>query len=308
MNQHEQDNSESEVGLGDDGFTDMSKLIADAVERIRQRKGNPEVITGIPTCFMELDRYTSGLQRGDLIVVAGRPGMGKHIFVRDIAMHVALANKLPVAIMEVDKGGVLLAMSMLAKVAIIDWSDLHKGRVDQDESERLESAVDVLIKAPIYFSSLTPLSVQELGEQLRKLNKRTGGLGLVVVDCLPELRLTGEKMSGDCALKTAHTSRYLKALAQELDVSMVVLSPVERGVEDRCEKWPSLSDLPGNAAITNAADLVLFAYRDEMYNIDSEEKGTTTIIVSRNRGGFIGSFCLKYDGYRVRFDDTNHQM
>lgn len=295
MNEREQNNAAPDASQRDDGFTDMSKLISEAVERIRNKKGNPDAITGISTCFPGLNYYTSGLQRGDLIVVAGRPSMGKHSFVLNIVVHVALANELPVAILDNEMGGVTLATRMIASIAKIDCHDLLKGQIECDDSGRLGTAIDALTQAPIYFSSLTPLSVQELGEHLRGLNQRTGGLGLVVVDCLPELILTGEKMHDDCAIKIAHTSRYLKALAMELNVPIVVLSPIERDLEERCNKRPSLTDLPGVAAIANAADLVLLLYRDEIYNPESEEKGETTIIVSRNRGGSFGSFSLRYD-------------
>ncbi|MDP2805773.1 MAG: DnaB-like helicase C-terminal domain-containing protein [Gallionellaceae bacterium] len=306
MNEHEQNALGSEAGLGEDGFTDMSQLIADAVDRIRMKKEAPEAITGISTCFPSLDYFTSGLQRGDLIVVAGRPCMGKRSFVCNIAMHVALSCKLPVAILENETGGIALTIRMLASIAKIDRHDLRTGRIGDDESERLESAVDVIKKAPIYFSSLTPLTVQELSEQLRGLNRRTGGLGLVVVDCLPELKLSGEKMNDDYAIKIAHTSRYIKALAKELDVPIVVFSPVERDLEERCNKRPVLTDLPGMAAIANAADLVLIVYREEVYDTESEEKGTAQIIISRNREGSIGSFSLKFDGRYGNFVETNY--
>lgn len=306
MNEHEQNALVSEPCLGEDSFTDMSKLTVDAVERISRKKGNPDAVTGIVTCFPSLDYYTPGLQRGDLIVVAGRPSMGKRFFVRNIAMHVALANKIPVAILKNDTGGIALAIRMIASITKIDCYDLRTGRIGDNESERLESAVDVLKKAPIYFSSLTPLSAQELGEQLRKLNQRTGGLGLVVVDCLPELKLSGEKMNDAYAIKIAHTSRYLKALAQELNVPIIVLSPVERDLEERCSKWPFLTDLPGMGAIANAADLVLMIYRDEIYNPESEDKGTAQIIVSKNLEGPVGAFSLKFDGRHGHFEEINY--
>lgn len=305
MKQYEQSTSEPEVGR-DDGFSSMSQLIADAVKHIRGNETSPGAITGISTGFASLDHYTAGLQRGDLIVVAGRPSMGEHSLVRNIATHVALVNKLPVAIMDNETGGVSLAIRMISSITKIDCYDLRKGKIGCDESERFESAIDVLEQAPIYFSSLTPLSAQELGEQLRELSQRTGGLGLVVVDCLPELRLTGEEMNCACALDIAHTSRYLKALAMELNVPIVVLSPVERDVEERCNKWPLLTDLPGMAAIANAADLILMVYREEVYNTESEERGTAKIILSRNREGYIGTFSLKFDQQHGNFEEITY--
>ena len=292
-----------QAGPGDDDFTDMSKVVSGAVERIKIKMEAPEAITGISTCFPSLDYYTSGLQRGDLVVVAGRPSMGKRIFVSNIARHVSLVHNLPVAIVDMQTGGEALAIRMLASMAKIDCHDLRKGRIGHHEFERLEEFVGVLKKAPIYFSLLTPVSVEELGEQLRELTRRIGGLGLVVVDCLPELMLSGELMNDEYANRLVQISRHLKALAKELDAPIVALSQIERGVEERCNKRPVLSDLPGLGAIANAADLVLMLYRDEVYDPESEEQGTANIIVSRNREGSIGSFSLRLEERYQNFEE-----
>lgn len=306
MSNQERNTLELEVGLDNHCFTVMSELIADTVEHIRIKNENPEAITGISTCFPSLDHYTSGLQRGDLIVVAGRPSMGERFFVRDIALYVALVNALPVAMMSADSSGEYQSMGMLAVMAKMSSYSLRNSQMSSGEFERFTKAVGKLMHTPIYFSSLIPVPVQELGEELRKLNKEAQNLGLVVVDCLPELRLIGETMSDDHAIKIAHTSRYLKALAKELDVPIIVISPIERDLEARSSKRPLLTDLPGMAAIANAADLVLFVYRDEVYDPDAEEKGTAQIIVSMNRNGPIGSFSLKYDGLCGSFEEMDH--
>jgi replicative DNA helicase len=229
--------------------------------------------------------------------------MGKSIFASNIAKHIALVIKLPVAIMDMQCGGEALSVDMLASIAKIECHELRDGRITSDEVERFENAIFVIKQAPIYFSSLTPVSVQELGEQLLKLNQRSGGLGLVVVDCLPELRFSAEKMNSDYAIQLAHTSRHLKALAKELDVPILALSPIDRDVEERGDKRPVLSDLPGMAAIANAADLVLMVYRDEVYNPESAEKGTANIIVSMNRNGCVGAFDLRFEGRYQSFEE-----
>ncbi|MDP2231774.1 DnaB-like helicase C-terminal domain-containing protein [Methylotenera sp.] len=295
MNEHEQNTLKFEAELVNDGFIDMSKLVSNAFDLIIKKIKTPEAITGITTCFPSLDHYTSGLQRGDLIVVAGRPSMGERYFVRDIAMHIALVHDLPVAILDAEKSGEYQAMRIIASMAKMDYTLLHHCQISNDESDLLKSSFAFLNDAQIYFASLIPATLHELGQKLRKLNQRTGGLGLVVVDCLPELKLLDEKMNSDYAIKITHTSRYLKALAQELDVPIIVLSPIEREIEDRCNKCPQLTDLPGMAAIANAADLVLMVYRDEVYDPDTEEKGLANIIVSRNSNGYIGGFQLKFD-------------
>lgn len=294
---------ESAVALDVDNFTELSRLVADATERINRAMGIGEAISGIATRFSSLDHYTSGLQRGDLIVVAGRPCMGERDFVRNIAMRVALDNKLPVVIVENETGGIVLATNMIASIAKIDRHSLRNGKVEDVESDRIVVAANILHKAPIHFSSLTPVSEQELGEQLRGLNQRTGGLGLVIVDCFPELKLCGEQMNDDDVSKVVLISRYLKDLAKELNVPVIVLSPVNRAIEDRCNKWPTLTDLPGLGAIANAADLVLMIYRDEVYDPGSEEKGAAQIIVSKNLDGPIGTFSLQYDGRCGNFEE-----
>lgn len=307
MNQHEQNPLKLEAELFDDGFTDMSKLIPNVFNRMINKIENPDAIAGISTCFPSLDCYTSGLQRGDLIVVAGRPSMGKRFFVRDIAMHVALVNNLPVVMMDEEKSGEHQVMRIIASMAKMDYSELHHCKIGHDEVDQLKNHFSFINDAPIYFPSMTPATVQELGEQLHKLNRRTGKLGLVVVDCLPELKLSGEKMNSDNVIKIVRSSRCLKALAQELDVPIIALSPIERGVEERCNNWPHLTDLPGMAAIANAADFVLMMYRNEVYNPDTEEKGSADIIVARNRNGFTGSFSLKFDVRYGIFEETKHQ-
>lgn len=298
--------SESVAEVKNDSFLDMSRLVVDATERINRAMGFGEAIPGIATCFSSLDFYNSGLQRGDLIVVAGRPSMGKRDFVRNIAMHVALDNKLPVAIVENETGGIVLATNMIASIAKIDRHSLRNGKVEDVESDRIVVAANILCKAPIHYSSLTPVSEQELGDQLRRLKHRVGGLGLVVVDCFPEQKLCGEQMNDEYVSKVTRISRYLKDLAKELNVPVIVLSPVNREIEDRCNKWPTLSDLPGMGAIANAADLVLMIYRDEVYEPESEEKGTAQIIVSKNLDGPIGIVSLQYDGRYGNFEEKIH--
>lgn len=307
MNEQEQSTLKLKTGSFDDGFTDMSKLIPNVFDRMIKKIENPEAITGISTCFPSFDYYISGLQRGDLIVVAGRPSMGKRFFVRNIATHVALVNNLPVVMMNGEKSGEFQVIDMIASMAKTDYYKLYHSKTTKDSVDQLMHSFSFLNDAPIYFSSFIPASVQELGEKLHQLNQRIGKPGLVVVDCLPELKLSGDKMNDDYAIKIAQSSRYLKVLAQEQDVPIIVISPIERDIEDRCNKWPHITDLPGMAAIANAADLVLMMYRDEVYNPDSEEKGNVDIIVARNRNGFTGSFRMKFNDRYGTFEEIKHQ-
>jgi replicative DNA helicase len=293
----------SPEGIIEDCFSSVQELISDAVDQIKVHQTTPNATSGISTCFPSLDNYTSGLQRGDLIVVAGRPCMGERSFVRNIAMHVALAHKLPVAIMENETDGIRMSTRMIAARAKIGSHDLLQGGVCEDELGCFEHAVEALSSAPIYFSSMTPVSVEEMGERLRLLSRRVGSLGLVVVDCLPELRFSDAEMSSETALRNSFTSRYLKLLATELNTPIVVFSPVDRDIEERSNKRPVLKDLSGMAAIANAADLVLIVYRDEVYDADSEDIGTAEILIGKNLHGPIGSLRLKFDGRCGYFEE-----
>lgn len=276
-------------------FFDSSKVVSDAAEHVRKKISSPEAITGISSGFADLDRYSGGFQPGDLIVIAGRPCMGAHALAHNIAAHVALADKLPIVIMDSESGKATTALRLISSVAKIDFHDLISGGISHNELEPFQLAADRLKNSPIYFSEFTPLSVQELNEQLRELIKKAGGLRVAIVDCLPELNWPSERRDDDYAIKIAHVSRDLKALANELNISIIVLSPAERDIEERCNKRPLLTDLPGMAAIANAADLVIFTYRDEVYNTESDEKGKAQIIFARNRNGFCGSFELKFN-------------
>jgi len=227
--------------------------------------------------------------------------MGNRSFVRNIAMHLALDNQLPVAILDNDTGGMSQALRMLAALAEIDCYSLSKGKIGDDELIRLESAANTLKKAPIFYSSFTPMSVQELGVHLRRISQREGELGLVVLDCLPEIKQLTDKTQRASSLQIAEISRDLKSLAEELNAPIIVLSPVDRDLEERENKYPRIWDLPEMGSIANAADLVLFLYRDEVYNPESEKRGIAEIIISRNRNGAVGGFDLKYDEQHQRF-------
>lgn len=287
--------TEANEHLRNGGFFDSSKVVSDAAEHVRKKISSPEAITGISSGFADLDRYSGGFQPGDLIVIAGRPCMGAHALAHNIAAHVALADKLPVVILDSESGKVA-ALRLISSVAKIDYHGLISGGASLHEVGPIMRAFDALKDLPIFISEFTPLSVQELGEQLRELINKAGGLRVAIVDCLPELNWPNERRGDDYAIKIAHISRDLKALANELNISIIVLSTVERDIEERCNKRPLLTDLPGKAAIANAADMVIFTYRDEVYNPESDEKGKAQIIIARNRNGFHGSFELKFNG------------
>lgn len=287
-----------------DDFADMPQLLTEAVRQIEERMIKRNGITGIMTGFDDLDRFTFGLQCGDLIVLAGRPSMGENILALNIAEHVALNAKLPVAIFDMDRGMNNLAMQLLASNAKVNCYDLRQGRVNNEQSERISESVEVLKVAPIYISKTAAVSVQEVSARLRNLKKMTGGLGLAIVDCLPELKLTGEMADKVTAHEIATISRHFKALAMKLNTPMIVLSPINRDLEERFNKRPYLVDLPCGGAVACAAGLVLFIYRDNVYDVESKDQGMAEIIVAKNTHGAFGSFLLKYNEQHPRFENV----
>lgn len=291
------------VNMISEDFAVFPTLLPDDVAHIKTRMNNPSMRTGIPSGFNDLDRYTFGFQRGDLIVLAGRPGMGEYILALNIAEHVALIDGLPVAILDMDRGMTNLSWRLLASNAKINYHFLRHGEIDNEQLVRLSHAVNALKVAPIHISATAALSVQEVGERLQKLNQRTDGIGLAIVDCLPELKLTGDMADKKRAHEIAKTSRNLKKLAKELNAPIVVLSPINPDLENRASKRPQLVDLPYGGAIASAADLVVFVYRDCVYDSESEDQEMAEIIIAKNTSGSVGSFLLKYNEEYSRFED-----
>ncbi len=283
----------TEENFSADDFANMPELLSEAVARIHSRMKNPKALAGIYTGFGDVDRFTSGLKRGDFIVLAGRPGMGENILALNIAEHVALMSGLSVAILDMERGGINLAMLLLASHARINYYDLCHGKIDDEQSERFLNSADILKNSPIHISTTAAVSVHEVGDRLRRLIQRTGSLGLVVLNCLPELKLTSEMADKKRVQEIATISRQLKVLAKELDVPIVVLSPVNRDLEERVNKRPQLVDLPCGGSIASAADLVLCVYRDSIYDCESADQGLAEIIIAKNTNGSAGSLILK---------------
>ncbi|MGB9094435.1 MAG: replicative DNA helicase [Gallionella sp.] len=290
---------------GKQGFVAMPPLLTEVVERIETLYGrdNPSDVTGTATGFTDLDRMTSGLQPGDLIIVAGRPSMGKTALAINIAENVAMDSKLPVAIFSMEMGATQLAMRMLGSVGKLNQQDLRTGRLQDDDWGRLTHALGKLNDAPIHIDESAALSALDLRARSRRLHRQSNGLGLIVVDYLQLMSSNVGKASENRATEISEISRSLKALAKELHVPVIALSQLNRSLEQRPNKRPVMSDLRESGAIEQDADLILFIYRDEVYNSDSPDKGKAEIIIGKQRNGPIGMVALAFRGEYTRFDN-----
>ncbi|MDP4028536.1 MAG: replicative DNA helicase [Gallionella sp.] len=290
---------------GKQGFLSMPPLLTQVVERIETLYGrdNNSDVTGTATGFTDLDSKTSGLQPGDLVIVAGRPSMGKTAFSINIAENVALDSKLPVAIFSMEMGATQLAMRMLGSVGKLDQHALRTGRLQDDDWGRLTHALGKLNDAPIYIDESAALSALEVRARARRLHRLNNGLGLIVVDYIQLMSSNMGKASENRATEISEISRALKSLAKELHVPVIALSQLNRSLEQRPNKRPVMSDLRESGAIEQDADLILFIYRDEVYNSDSPDKGKAEIIIGKQRNGPIGMVPLAFRGEYTRFDN-----
>jgi replicative DNA helicase len=292
---------------GKQGFMSMPPLLTQVVERIETLYGreNTSDVTGTPTGFADLDKMTSGLQPGDLVIVAGRPSMGKTAFSINIAENIALDSKLPVAIFSMEMGAAQLAMRMLGSVGKLNQHDLRSGKLQDDDWGRLTHALGKLNDAPLFIDESAALSSLDLRARARRLHRQHGQLGLIVVDYLQLMSSNAGKASENRATEISEISRGLKSLAKELQCPVMALSQLNRSLEQRPNKRPVMSDLRESGAIEQDADLILFIYRDEVYNNDTADKGVAEIIIGKQRNGPIGTVALAFRGEFTRFDNLS---
>jgi replicative DNA helicase len=290
---------------GKQGFHDIQQLLTRVMERVETlyQRDNPSDITGVPTGYHDLDQRTSGLQGGDLVIIAGRPSMGKTALALNIAEHVAVENRLPVAVFSMEMSGTQLAMRMLGSIGHLDQHKLRTGRLTDEDWNRLTNAVGKLHDAPIHIDESAAINALELRARARRLHRQYGKLGLIVIDYLQLMSSTSGSEDENRATQISAMSRSLKALAKELDVPVVALSQLNRGLEQRPNKRPVMSDLRESGAIEQDADLILFIYRDEVYNDASPDKGIAEIIIGKQRNGPIGTVKLTFLGEYTRFEN-----
>jgi len=267
------------------------------IERLYEKK---ELITGVPSGFKDLDRKTAGFQNADLIIVAGRPSMGKTALCLNIAQHAAINVKIPTAIFSLEMSKEQLAIRMLCSEARVDSARLRSGFLGESDWPKLTMAAGALSDAPIFIDDSAAISVLELRAKARRL-KADRGLGLVIVDYLQLMR--GRSGAERREQEISEISRSLKALAKELNIPVIAISQLSRKAEDRPGRRPQLSDLRESGAIEQDADVIIFIYRDEVYNPDSDQRGTAEVIIGKQRNGPTGKADLSFISEFTTFKD-----
>ena len=283
-------------------FTKLSQVLVESIKTIERLYEQKQSVTGVPTGFVDLDRMLSGLQPSDLIIVAGRPSMGKTAIVLNVAEHAALRADVGVAVFSLEMAKEQLAMRMLCSEARVDLARVRTGHLTDREFPRLAMAAGRLADAPIYIDDTPALSVLELRAKARRLKRDPQArLGLVIVDYIQLMRSTEGRDSREQEI--SEISRSLKALAKELHVPVIALSQLNRQVENRSPPKPRLSDLRESGAIEQDADVIMFIYRDEAYNEDSDRKGIADIIIAKQRNGPVGKVELAFLREYTRFEN-----
>jgi replicative DNA helicase len=286
------------------GFVGIDKLVVELIDRVTELHENgAEDVTGVRTGFYELDRYTAGLQKGDLVVLAARPSMGKTALALNIAEHVTVHEELPVLVFSMEMGAAQLAVRMVGSLGRIDQQHLRTGALRDDEWTRLTEAVDQLGKARLYIDETAALNPAELRARARRMARQFGGtLGLIVVDYL-QLMSGSAGSEENRATELGEISRGLKALAKELQCPVMALSQLNRSVESRNDKRPMMSDLRESGAIEQDADVIMFIYRDDYYDKQSKKPGVAEVIIAKQRNGPVGTFELTFLKPLTRFEN-----
>ncbi len=287
------------------GYRDVKTLLNSALERIQKLYEADSVVTGLATGFTGFDQLTSGLQDSDLVIVAGRPSMGKTAFAINIAEHAVIKDRKPAVVFSMEMPGEQLAMRLMASLGRIDQQKIRTGKLGDDDWPRLTSAVTMLSDVKLYIDDSPALTPNDVRARCRRLARQEDGLGLVVVDYLQLMQVPGTVENR--ATEISEISRSLKALAKELSVPVVALSQLNRSLEQRTDKRPVMSDLRESGAIEQDADLIVFIYRDEVYDEDSADKGIAEIIIAKQRNGPIGRVKLAFLGQYTRFENLAAQ-
>jgi replicative DNA helicase len=288
---------------GQAGFQALPDVLGNVVTRIDElyHRDDPSDVTGVPTGFSDLDNMTSGLQPGDLVIVAGRPSMGKTAFSLNIGEHVAVDQGLPVAVFSMEMGANQLALRLLSSVGRLDQQRLRTGRLQTEDWPKLTAGIQRMQDAQLFIDETPALNALELRARARRLARQCGKLGLIIIDYL---QLMSASTSGENrATEISEISRSLKALAKELDCPVIALSQLNRSLEQRPNKRPVMSDLRESGAIEQDADVILFIYRDEVYNPDSQDKGSAEIIIGKQRNGPIGTVRLTFLRELTKFEN-----
>jgi len=286
---------------GKTGPVPIGDLLARATDRIDTLYRSGKTITGLATGFTDFDNLTSGLQPGDLIILAGRPSMGKTMLGVNIAEHAAIKGDKPVLIFSLEMPAEAIALRMMSSLGRIDQHRIRTGRLTDDDWPRVTSAVSMLSEANLFIDDTAILTPNDVRSRARRLAREQGGLGLIVVDYLQLMQVPGSRESR--AVEVSEISRSLKAVAKELNVPLVALSQLNRSLESRTDRRPVMSDLRESGSLEQDADLIVFIYRDEVYHEDSPDKGIAEIIIRKHRNGPLGDLRLTFLGQYTRFEN-----
>jgi replicative DNA helicase len=291
--------------LGQHGIKTIAEILTSTVARIELLSESDSPITGASSGFVDFDKITSGLQRSDLIIIAGRPSMGKTTFAMNIAEWISIKTDKPVLIFSMEMPAEQLAMRMLASLARIELQRIRSGQLNDEDWPRLSAAIAMMASRKMFIDDSGSLSPIEVRARARRLMREQGELGLIVVDYLQLMRVPGN--SEHRAAEISEISRSLKILARELNVPVVALSQLNRSLEQRVDKRPIMSDIRESGAVEQDGDLIVFIYRDEVYNKDSMHKGTAEIIIAKQRNGPTGMMRLTFLGHFSRFENFAQQ-
>jgi replicative DNA helicase len=286
-----------------DGPQSIHNILEKTVDKIEEIYQSPQdCVTGVSTGYADLDKMTTGLQPSDLIIVAARPSMGKTTFAMNLAEHAAMTQDKPVLIYSLEMPSEQIMMRMLASLGRINQTKVRTGQLDDDDWARLSSTMGLLMeKGKMYVDDASGLTPTDVRSRARRIAREHGGISMIMVDYLQLMRVPS--LSDNRTLEIAEISRSLKALAKELQCPVVALSQLNRTLEQRADKRPINSDLRESGSIEQDADLIMFIYRDEVYNEDSTDKGVAEIIIGKQRNGPIGKVRLTFQGQFSRFDN-----
>jgi replicative DNA helicase len=284
------------------GFVQLRQVLSTTIDQIDERYQNQDAVTGLSTGYGKFDELTAGLQKGDLIIVAGRPSMGKTTLALNLAENAALnqSQRQPTAVFSMEMSTEQLALRMISSLGRVNQSSLRNGRLSDEDWPRINGAIQLMQEAPLFIDDTPALSPTEIRARARRL-KRQHGLSLIVIDYLQLMQVSGN--TENRATEISAISRSLKALARELEVPIIALSQLNRSVEQRVDKKPIMSDLRESGAIEQDADLIVFIYREEVYDKDTPRKGIADIHIAKQRNGPIGDFQLTFLGQYTKFEN-----
>ena len=291
----------SEDGPKAGGPQEVNPLLQKAIEKIDELFNSGGDITGMSTGFKDLDGMTSGLQPSDLVIVAGRPSMGKTSFAMNLVENAVLGQKKPILVFSMEMPADQLIIRMLSSIGRIDQTRIRNGKLEQEDWPKLSTAVSKLKDVPLFIDDTPALTPTEVRSRARRISREHGGLGMIMIDYLQLMQVAGA--SDGRTAEISEISRNLKAIAKEFKCPMVALSQLNRSLEQRPNKRPVNSDLRESGAIEQDADVIMFIYRDEVYNEDSPDKGIAEIIIGKQRNGPIGNCRLAFVGQFTRFEN-----